>query len=295
MYFEALCAALRGLPEIEALVLGGSRAGEGYDRKSDYDLYVYCTEIPPAEARREILGRVCGHMELGNDFWELEDDCVLLNGIPIDILYRNLDSFARDIASVAELHYARNGYATCMWHNLLHSRILYDRDGRYAALRQRFDVPYPEALRQNIIRRNLRLLTGNLPSYDAQLRKAVSREDRPSVNHRMAAFLESYFDILFALNRMTHPGEKAHGQHIESKGKDSAEGLRGKSGRGLCLYVRKSGTVPGGAGRDGRESSGIGGEGDRSRWKSYMIARIFMTCWKTAVDTKSQKGTGSIS
>jgi len=94
MYFEALCAALRGLPEIEALVLGGSRAGEGYDRKSDYDLYVYCTEIPPAEARREILGRVCGHMELGNDFWELEDDCVLLNGIPIDILYRNLDSFA---------------------------------------------------------------------------------------------------------------------------------------------------------------------------------------------------------
>ena len=143
MYFEALCAALRGLPEIEALVLGGSRAGEGYDRKSDYDLYVYCTEIPPAEARREILGRFCGHMELGNDFWELEDDCVLLNGIPIDILYRNLDSFARDIASVAELHYARNGYTTCMWHNLLHSRILYDRDGRYAALRQRFDVPIP--------------------------------------------------------------------------------------------------------------------------------------------------------
>lgn len=219
MYFEALCATLRGLPEIEALVLGGSRAGEGYDRKSDYDLYVYCTEIPPAEARREILGRVCGHMELGNDFWELEDDCVLLNGIPIDILYRNLDSFARDIASVAELHYARNGYTTCMWHNLLHSRILYDRDGRYAALRQRFDVPYPEALRQNIIRRNLRLLTGNLPSYDAQLRKAVSREDRPSVNHRMAAFLESYFDILFALNHMTHPGEKRMASTLKARAK----------------------------------------------------------------------------
>ena len=78
----------------------------------------------------------------------------------------------------------------------------------YAALQKRFDVPYPEQLRQNILRRNLRLITGNLPSYDAQLRKAVSREDKPSINHRMAAFLESCFDILFALNRMTHPGEK---------------------------------------------------------------------------------------
>ena len=47
-----------------------------------------------------------------------------------------------------------------------------------------------------------------LPAYDAQIAKAVCRGDRVSVCHRTAAFLEAYFDVLFALNRQTHPGEK---------------------------------------------------------------------------------------
>ena len=47
-----------------------------------------------------------------------------------------------------------------------------------------------------------------MPAYDAQLVKAVKREDLVSVNHRTAGFLETYFDFLFALNETTHPGEK---------------------------------------------------------------------------------------
>ena len=205
---ERLFEELAGLEAVEAIALGGSRAGSHYDEKSDYDVYLYVTQSVPEAMRREILSKYCSRMEIGNHFWETEDNCTLKGGVDIDILYRNLDDFTRDVASVVEGFEARNGYTTCMWHNLRTCRIIYDRDGRLAAAKRRFDVPYPEPLRASIIGRNMRLLTGSLPSYDAQIAKAVLRGDLVSVNHRTAAFMESYFDVVFALNRLTHPGEK---------------------------------------------------------------------------------------
>jgi hypothetical protein len=47
-----------------------------------------------------------------------------------------------------------------------------------------------------------------MPAYRLQIEKAANRGDIVSISHRTAAFMESYFDILFALNRKTHPGEK---------------------------------------------------------------------------------------
>jgi len=205
---DNLFRALSGLAQVEAIALGGSRAGSHYDEASDYDVYLYCTAPVPEAVRREILEQYCSHMEIGNHFWEYEDNCTLKNGIDIDILYRNLEDFTADVADVVERCHARNGYTTCMWHNLRTCKILYDADGRLAAAKRRFDVPYPEALRQDILTRNWKLLRAAMPAYESQVKKALARGDLVSVNHRVAAFLESYFDLLFALNRQTHPGEK---------------------------------------------------------------------------------------
>ena len=132
-------------------------------------------------------------------------------------MYRNLEDFSRDIHSVVEKHIAHNGYTTCMWHNLIHSRILYDKNGKLTTLQNKYNVPYPDGLKDNIIKQNLRLLRGNLPSYDLQIKKAIIRKDWVSVNHRTAAFLESYFDIIFALNKLTHPGEKRMLQYAKEQ------------------------------------------------------------------------------
>ena len=205
---DKLFEELASLPQIEAIALGGSRAGEDFDEKSDYDVYLYTTAPISEDVRREILSKYCSYMEISNSFWELEDDCTLNNGIDIDILYRNLDDFSADVSSVVKDCNARTGYTTCMWHNLVTCKIIFDRNGRLTAIQKEFTVPYPEKLRHNIIEKNMRLLTGNLPSYDTQIKKAVERNDLISINHRVSAFIESYFDIIFALNRLTHPGEK---------------------------------------------------------------------------------------
>lgn len=196
------------LIQVEAIALGGSRAVEHADSKSDYDVYLYCASPIPEEIRHEILSRYCSYMELGNTFWETEDNCRLKTGFDIDILYRNLDDFTKDLEWIVEKHHARNGYSTCMWYNLLTSQILFDRSGKLTALQERFRVPYPQELKKEIIGRNMKLLAGFLPSYAGQIQKAALRGDTISLGHRSAAFFESYFDIIFALNELPHPGEK---------------------------------------------------------------------------------------
>lgn len=199
---------LGSLPQVEAIALGGSRATGRNDEKSDYDVYVYITDSIAEAARRDILDKYCQHMEIGNSFWELEDDVTLKNGIDMDIIYRDLQGFENMVSSVVTDCVSWNGYTTCMWHNLITSRIVFDRQGKLFALQQKYRIPYPKKLKENIISNNLKLLSGMLPSFDMQIQKAENRADLVSVNHRVTEFLASYFDIIFALNEMPHPGEK---------------------------------------------------------------------------------------
>ena len=208
MDVNKLFEELGSLPQVEAVALGGSRATGRNDEKSDYDVYVYITGSIDEEVRKDILGKYCSYMEIGNSFWELEDDVTLNDGIDMDIIYRNMQDFENTVSSVVTDCVPWNGYTTCMWHNLITSRIVVDKSGKLSALQGKYRIPYPKKLKENIISNNLKLLSGMLPSFDTQIKKAENRGDLVSVNHRVAEFLASYFDIIFALNEMTHPGEK---------------------------------------------------------------------------------------
>ncbi|MFZ5517176.1 MAG: DUF4037 domain-containing protein [Candidatus Zhuqueibacterota bacterium] len=195
--------------EVGAVLLAGSRAIQFADKNSDIDLYIYGETMLPLEKRKSLLRNFSDHMEYNNQYWETGDEGYLRDtNTAVDIMYRNLNWIRGEMERVVFQHQASLGYTTCIWFNVLNSRILFDRNGALAALQKKVSIPYPQALKRNIIRKNYPLLRDSMCSYYHQIEKAIRRIDLISVNHRSAAFFQSYFDILFAVNSMLHPGEK---------------------------------------------------------------------------------------
>jgi hypothetical protein len=196
-------------PQVEAVALGGSLADPAADERSDVDLYVYLTEALPLETRAAIAQARAERVEVGNDFWEPGDEWIeRRDGLHVDVTYRSTGWAEDQLDRVLRRHLASVGYSTCIWHNLRGARILMDRSGWLHGVQRAAGAPYPEELVWAIIAKNHPILRASASAYSAQLRSALARNDWVSVNHRVAAVLASYFDILFAVNRVLHPGEK---------------------------------------------------------------------------------------
>jgi hypothetical protein len=214
---ESVAARFATRSEVVAVALAGSRVaapalGLSVAPDADLDLYVYATASIPAVVREEIARTHAGQdgwVELDNRFWGPGDEWRdARTGLWVDVIYRSPDWIEDQLSRVLDRHEASLGYTTCFWHNVLHSRPLFDRDGWYARLQANADRPYPEELRQAIIANNAPVLRRVRSAYLRQLDGALRRGDPVAVNHRLAALLASYFDVLFALNLRPHPGEK---------------------------------------------------------------------------------------
>lgn len=216
---QSLMTAIAGefakLPEVAAVVFAGSRGGGLSDEGSDIDLYVYADPEPAQAWRTGLVQKLGNRASVGNAFWEPGDEWVATRtGNIVDIMYRTPAWIEQQLDRVLLRHQASVGYSTCFVYNVLHSGILHDRDGWFAALQAKARQPYPEALRRAVIAKNHPILRGTLSSYVHQIEMALQRNDRVSVNHRTTALLASYFDILFAVNRTYHPGEKRLVAHV---------------------------------------------------------------------------------
>ncbi len=209
----AIAARFAVLPQVVAVALAGSLAANLSDEHSDLDIYVY-TEAPISlDARRAIANACAGQddpsIEIEKPFWGSEDAWVdRESGLGVDLVYWSPEWIEEQITRTLVKHQAWMGYTTSFWYTVLHSRPVYDRDGWFGGLQRRADQPYPDPLCRAILALNYPVLRRIGSSYRHQIELAILRRDRVSVNHRVSALLASYFDIVFAVNRVPHPGEK---------------------------------------------------------------------------------------
>lgn len=215
---QELAQAFAGFPSVQAVAVSGSLASPSSDGQSDIDLYVYTsTPIPLADRATLVEHFGASRQDLDLQYWGAGDEWFhAASGIEVDVMYWAPEWVEAQLERLWVQHQASLGYSTCFWHTLRQSLILFDRVGWLAALQQKAQQEYPEALRRAIIVTNYPVLRGVIPAYLTQIEKAVRRGDLVSVNHRLAALFASYFDILFALNRVLHPGEKRLVQQVSA-------------------------------------------------------------------------------
>ena len=195
--------------QVEGITLAGSMAFNTSDENSDLDIDVYITKEIPPEERKKIAEEFADYMEINNTFWGPGDEWKLKNSLTsVDIIYLDINWINDHMRNVIDKHEAWVGYTTCFWHNVVDSKILYDKNNILEELQDKYTTKYPVELKQNIIAKNYPILRDNMSSYYYQIDKALKREDYISINHRVAALFASYFDILFAINEIRHPGEK---------------------------------------------------------------------------------------
>lgn len=239
MLARQLARLFSKLPQVEAIALGGSLAasnpaspGEGFthsaedrftpvDAASDIDLYVYTRAAIPLASRREIMLSSGGATQanLGLEYFGPGDEWFdAQTGIEVDMVYFDAGWMEKQLQNVLLQHQPAAGYTTCFWHTIRRSLPLYDPNRWFATQQTLAAMPYPPQLAQAIVTYNHPLLRGIIPSFAFQIHKAVSRRDLPSLNHRLAALLASYFDILYAVNGLPHPGEKRMAQTLRRLG-----------------------------------------------------------------------------
>jgi hypothetical protein len=206
---QTIAAEFSSLPQVLAVVLAGSQTALVADKLSDLDFYIYISEEISVEIRYAIAQQFALRFEINNQFWETGDEWIdRQSGCSVDIMYRNPNWIEEQLNSILVKHQPNIGYTTCFLFNVLHSQILFDRTGWFEHLLSVAKQPYPNALRKAIIAKNYPILRKNISSYCHQIKLAVERQDWISINHRITALLASYFDIIFAVNYVPHPGEK---------------------------------------------------------------------------------------
>lgn len=208
--FNRIIDEYKNFSEVKAIALGGSGVNNTSDNLSDIDVYIFIEKDIAVKNREKLVKQYSSKYEVGGEYFGSGDEFFVdkLNR-QLDVMYWNVNWFESIVKNTWFKYYPSNGYTTAFLFTLNNFQIIYDKDNWLKTIQDSIQTKYPHELKQNIIKRNMMLLKDKpFASYYEQIKKAINRNDIVSINHRISAFMASYFDIIFAVNELLHPGEK---------------------------------------------------------------------------------------
>ena len=166
---ERVSAALAGVPGVVSVVLGGSRAIGAAHASSDYDIGLYFSERAKLDVERlhGVVRSLVDEPEAaqvtevgGWGPWIVGGGWLTIGGRKVDLLYRPVESVERVIRECREGRVSMDyqpghphGFCSAIWMGeVALCRPLSDSQGAIARLKA-MTTPYPEALREALIRR----------------------------------------------------------------------------------------------------------------------------------------------
>lgn len=206
-----MVGVLSEMSGVVAVSLGGSAAVGLADEASDLDLHVYwAAPLPSAETRAARLRAIADpdSVRAGLTSWGLEDQ-FSVGSRPIELIYRRWDDVCDEVERAYDPGLPGHGFTTAVLYSVARGRLLHDPTGALTTARERLVREFPEATRTAILQREIPLLGFHL----SQLRRAQDRGDIVYAQHVRCKVQVLFFDVLFALNRLYHPGEKRSLEH----------------------------------------------------------------------------------
>ena len=203
---QRVADAMTRLPGIIGITLGGSVASGLADESSDLDIYIYWRALlAEPEERAERLRPLAdeGSLRMNILTWGLEDH-LQVQGKLVEVIYFDLDAIRADVERAYGEGLISNAYTTSLLYTLASSHMLHDATGEVTALRERLHALYPEPTRDKLLRHHPELLRFSLKL----LWRAQERGDLLFVQQMRYEIQATCFDLLFALNRLYHPGGK---------------------------------------------------------------------------------------
>ena len=201
-----IVAAVAEQPGFAAISLGGSVATGLADAVSDLDLHIYWRwplAVPAARAEQLATCADAGSLEVEILTWGREDN-FRVGGRHVELIYIPLDELLAEADQAYGAGLIDEGFATARLFYVASGQTLHDPSGDLGALQARLLAGYPEPTRRRLLEHHPELLR----AYLGQLRKAHARGDLLFVQHRRYTVQMVFFNLLFALNRRYHPGEK---------------------------------------------------------------------------------------